>query len=88
MLVASQLRAARGLLGWSQTKLAESAGLSLPTIKRMEGAVGPGRSAAENVDAVRRALEAAGVAFISGGEASPAGGPGVRLKDQTEERSR
>ncbi len=75
MLTAGQLRAARGLLNWSQTELAEAADLSLPTIKRMEGPLGPGKSSAENVDAVRRALEAAGVEFIPGN----GGGPGVRL---------
>ena len=31
-----QIRAARALLGWSQTELAERAGLSLPTVKRVE----------------------------------------------------
>lgn len=77
MIEASQLRAARGLIEWSQTQLAEAAGLSLPTIKRMEK-VGPGRSSADNVNAVRRALEAAGVVFLEAG-ASAEGGPGVRL---------
>ena len=36
-----QLRAARGLLGWSQSDLAARAGLSLPTVKRLEGGFGP-----------------------------------------------
>ncbi len=76
MLMAAQLRAARGLLNWSQTRLAEAAGLSLPTIKRMEGVQGPGRSAAQNVEAIQSALEAAGVAFTNGGE------PGVKLVGQ------
>ena len=75
MLIAEQLRAARGLLGWSQSQLAEAAGLSLPTIKRMEGPKGPGHSSAANVAAVTRALEAAGVAFIQ----ENGGGAGVRL---------
>jgi hypothetical protein len=44
----------------------------------MEGQQGPGRSSAANVEAVKRALEAAGVMFIAADEAS--GGPGVRLK--------
>jgi hypothetical protein len=51
----------------------------LPTIVRMEGAQGPGRSAAANVEAVRRALEDAGVIFIAG-EDDSGPGPGVRLK--------
>ncbi|MCK5908512.1 MAG: transcriptional regulator, partial [Caulobacter sp.] len=67
------------LLGWSQPALAAASGLSLPTIVRMEGQQGPGRSAAANVAAVQRALENAGVVFIAADEASGAG-PGVRLK--------
>jgi len=69
------MRAGRGLLGWSQAVLAERAGISLPTIKRME-TVGPGRSAGDTVDAVQKAMESSGVIFIpSNGE-----GPGVRLR--------
>lgn len=73
MILAAQIRAARGILGWSQTALAKKAGLSLPTIKRMEGEIGPDRSTVENVDAVVAALEGAGVEFTNGGS------PGVRL---------
>ncbi|OHB29403.1 MAG: hypothetical protein A2790_21265 [Phenylobacterium sp. RIFCSPHIGHO2_01_FULL_69_31] len=80
MLTAAQIRAARALLGWSQPALAAASGLSLPTIVRMEGRQGPGRSAAANVDAVQRALEAAGVAFITA-DAATGAGPGVRLRD-------
>ncbi len=36
MITAGQLRAARALLGIDQRQLAELAGLSLPTIQRME----------------------------------------------------
>lgn len=77
MLTSAQIRAARALLGWSQPALAKASGVSLPTIVRMEGQVGPGRSSAANLDAVRRALEGAGVMFI---EADAAAGPGLRLR--------
>jgi predicted transcriptional regulator len=77
MLTSGQIRAARALLGWSQPALAKASGVSLPTIVRMEGQVGPGRSSAANLDAVRRALEGAGVMFI---EADAAAGPGLRLR--------
>ncbi|RLQ87094.1 helix-turn-helix domain-containing protein [Notoacmeibacter ruber] len=70
----AQMRAARALLGWSQTELAEASGLSLPTIKRMEK-IGPRRSGFETVEAVEHALEKGGVQFI----AENGGGPGVRL---------
>jgi len=45
----------------------------------MEGPTGPGRSSAANVEAVRRALDEAGVIFLDAGE-TLAGGPGVRMK--------
>lgn len=77
MLTAAQIRAARALINWSGPRLAAETGLSLPTIRRMESALGPGRSAADNVNAVRKALEDAGVTFLA---ADAAGGPGVRLK--------
>lgn len=79
MLTAEQIRAARALVDWSQPQLAEASRLSMPTIRRMEGPLGPGRSTAVNVDAVRKALEGAGVVFMDAGELKP-GGPGVRLK--------
>lgn len=84
MLTAAQLRAARALLGWSQPVLAKASGVSLPTIVRMEGPVGPGRSSAANLDGVQRALEAAGVMFLAASDADAAG-PGVRLKQDRHE---
>jgi transcriptional regulator with XRE-family HTH domain len=77
MVTAAQIRAARALLGWNGAQLAEAAGVSLQTIRRMESELGPGRSSAANVEAVRRALEEAGAVFVEGDDAI---GPGVRLK--------
>jgi transcriptional regulator with XRE-family HTH domain len=70
-----QLRAARALLGWSQTQLAEKAGLSLPTVKRVETERGPSVSNAARY-ALQKALESGGVEFID----ENGGGPGVRLR--------
>lgn len=70
-----QLRAARGLLGWSQSELASRAGLSLPTVKRLEGGFGPKVSNDARAK-LQRALVSAGVEFID----ENGGGPGVRLK--------
>lgn len=68
-----QFRAARGLLGWSQTDLAKAARLSLPTVKRFEtGAKAPVSAGA--IATMRQAIEAAGVEFTNGSR------PGVRLK--------
>jgi transcriptional regulator with XRE-family HTH domain len=72
---AEQLRAARALLGWSQSQLAEKAGLSLPTVKRVETEQGPRVSDAARL-ALRVALESGGVEFID----ENGGGPGVRLR--------
>ncbi len=77
MITVEQLRAARGLLGWSQNQLAEASTLAISTIRRMEGDRGPLRSSAENVLKVQQALQDAGVIFI---ELNEDGGPGVRLK--------
>ncbi len=79
MIISEQLRAARGLVGWSQSALAKASGLALSTIKRMEGDRGPLRSSAENVLKVQHALEDAGVIFIDEDEL----GPGVRLREPT-----
>ncbi len=76
MIISEQLRAARGLIGWSQSALAKASGLALSTIKRMEGERGPLRSSAENVLKVQQALEDAGVILIDADEE----GPGVRLR--------
>ncbi len=78
-LTAAQIRAARALLDWSQPRLVEESKLSLTTIRRMEGPIGPERSTSANVAAVQRALEAAGVIFHESGETTT-GGPGVRLR--------
>lgn len=74
-----QLAAARTLLGLTQADVASRSNLSIPTLKRMEASEGPVAGMQNNVDAVVRALEAAGVIFQGEGEAVD-GGPGVRLK--------
>ena len=78
-LTAAQIRAARALIEWTQPDLAEAAKLSVPTIRRMESERGPAASTLANVDAVRRALEGAGVVFLEPGK-NLTGGAGVRLR--------
>jgi transcriptional regulator with XRE-family HTH domain len=70
-----QLRAARALLGWSQAELALRAGLSVPTIKRLEGGFGPHVSDEARAK-LKKAIEAAGVEFIE----ENGGGAGVRFR--------
>jgi predicted transcriptional regulator len=80
MITASQLRASRALLGIDQRKLAESAGLSLPTIQRMEASEGVIRGNVDSLMKLVSALEALGIELISDNAATHSGGRGVRLK--------
>lgn len=73
-MLGNQIRAARALLNVSQAEVAALAGVSVPTVKRAEGA-GKVAASKEAVDSILRALEIAGVVFI----AENGGGAGVRL---------
>ena len=80
MITAAQLRAARALAGLDQRKIAELAGLSVPTIQRMEASEGVIRGNVDSLMKLIAALEAAGIELIGEGMASQGGGRGVRLK--------
>jgi transcriptional regulator with XRE-family HTH domain len=75
VMTIEQLRAARGLLGWSQSELAARAGLSLPTVKRLEAGFGPHVSNEARAK-LQRAIEAAGIEFID----ENGGGLGLRFR--------
>jgi transcriptional regulator with XRE-family HTH domain len=74
-----QIKAARALVGWSQDQLAKKAGVSIPTVKRLEAADGPLGGRPDTARKLQMALESAGVQFI----AKNGGGLGVRLRKQT-----
>jgi transcriptional regulator with XRE-family HTH domain len=59
------VRAARAFLQWSQGDLARKAGVGISTIAEFEK--GSRTPIANNLAAIRRALEAAGVRFTSAG---------------------
>ena len=80
MITASQIRAARALLGMDQRALAEAAGLSLPTIQRMEASDGVIRGNVESLMKLIAALERLGIELINEGAVSEDGGRGLRLK--------
>jgi transcriptional regulator with XRE-family HTH domain len=81
MITSAQLRAARALLGIDQRRLAESAGLSVPTIQRMEASEGVIRGNVDSLMKLIGALDAAGIILIGEGATSVQGGRGVRLKE-------
>jgi transcriptional regulator with XRE-family HTH domain len=70
-----QCRAARGLKDWSQSKLAAEARVGESTVRNFEA----GRSipVANNLTAIQKAMEAAGVEFTNGDQ------PGVRLRKKS-----
>ena len=70
-----QIKAARALLGWSQERLAQAAGISVPTIKRLEAQDGQLGGRLETAEKISSALKHAGIEFI----AENGGGAGVRL---------
>ena len=73
-----QIKAARALLAWSQAQLAEAAGVSIPTIKRLEAYDGPLGGRISTGNKIQTAREAAGVEFID----ENGGGPVVRLRER------
>lgn len=74
MLTGAQMRAARAFLRWSAEDLAKQARVGVATVRRAELADGQPSITQANKEAIRRALESAGVEFTNGDE------PGVRLR--------
>jgi predicted transcriptional regulator len=81
MITATQLRAARALLGIDQRALAAMAGVSLPTIQRMETSTGNVRGVVDTLTKIVEALDAAGIELIGNEQPSQGRGRGVRLKE-------
>ncbi len=77
-ITSAQCRAARGLVNLTQQDLADASRVSKRTIVSFESDTSAPNPA--TLEAVRRALEAAGVEFIP----ENGGGAGVRLRDRSE----
>ena len=75
-LTSAQIRAARALIRWSAEDLARQSTVSVTTIRRAELRPSTTVLTRANDQAIRRALEEAGVGFID----AEGGGPGVRLR--------
>ncbi|WPZ33139.1 helix-turn-helix domain-containing protein [Thalassobaculum sp. OXR-137] len=71
-----QIAAARVMAGLDQKTLAAAANVSVATLRRMEASDGNAAGLANNVAAVIRAIEEAGVELIP----ENGGGAGVRLR--------
>jgi len=76
------MRAARALLNMNRQTLADEAGLSLPTIQRMEAAKDVVGGNVESLVKVVEALQRAGVELIAEDAPSQAIGRGVRLVEK------
>jgi transcriptional regulator with XRE-family HTH domain len=75
---AIQLRMARAAAGWGVRELAAKAGVTANTVTRIENGADARQS---TINALQRALEAAGVEFTNGDQ------PGVRLTKAAAARS-
>lgn len=80
MITSQQMRAARALLGVDQRELAEMAGLSVPTIQRMEASDGQVRGVVDTLVKVVDAFETAGIELIGENAPSTGAGRGVRIR--------
>lgn len=76
MITPAQIRAARALVGWKQTELAEASGVSEISIKNIERGVTDAK--ASTLAAIQDAFRAAGVVFLEPGDMRQ-GGAGVRF---------
>lgn len=82
MITPAQCRAARGLLGFTQAKVAKVSGVSLRTIAHFEAE--ERRPIRANLQAIQQTFEKFGVQFI----AENGGGAGVRLLKRSDEQGR
>src|SRR5262245_53621433 len=71
MITASQCRAARGLLNWTQQRLADAAHIGVATVRLFESETLGTRQS--TLVLLKQAFESAGVEFTNGNQ------PGVRL---------
>jgi len=84
VITTRQIKAARALLGWSQSDLSKRSGVSEPTVARLEAIEGELGGRERTAGKIRTAIEAAGIEFID----ENGGGTGVRLRKRTMRRSK
>lgn len=76
MITSGQIKAARALIGWTARDLAAKAEIGFSTLIRLESADGVPSGNIKTIDAVKKALEEAGVEFTG----TPDSQAGVRWK--------
>ena len=76
MISVRQIKAARALLGWSATELAERCGIGSATVKRYELQDGYPKATVQNLAAIQAVFEKSGVEFLG----DPLKNPGVMLR--------
>ena len=77
-LTGRQIRAGRGLLGWTALELAKASNVGVATIRRAEADDGDVRMIPANAEMLVQTLEAHGVEIIP----ENGGGAGVRMRDR------
>ena len=78
MITPAQIRAARAMLGWTQSNLSRESGISEITVKNIErGATDPRVS---TMQAIQDAFARADLEFLDPGQSSPDGGMGIRFR--------
>ncbi|WP_215290819.1 helix-turn-helix transcriptional regulator [Polynucleobacter sp. MWH-CaK5] len=76
MITSGQIKAARALVDWTARELATKAEIGFSTLIRLESANGVPAGNIKTIDAVKKALEDAGIEFIG----TPENGAGVRWR--------
>jgi transcriptional regulator with XRE-family HTH domain len=76
MLSSNQIRAARALLGWSGTDLADLSGVGITTLRRYELQRGIPSANTNVLMMIKKTLESAGIEFTG----DPLVNPGVTLR--------
>jgi predicted transcriptional regulator len=84
VITTRQIKAARALLGWSQSDLAKRSGVSEPTVARLEAIDGELGGREKTAQKIRTTIESAGLEFID----ENGGGLGVRLRKRTSKRGK
>jgi len=77
LITSAQIRAARGMLEWTRTDLAEKSGVGFSSMQRLESANGVPGAQFKTLEAIKEAFEKAGIEFIG----TPDHGAGVRWKE-------